>query len=193
MRTSHLASLVAFTFVIGCSPPKQTTVNQTSAAVSLPVEQGGWSLSYGEINPPCSTQGNGLIDNPIIASFNTGVSTGGGTGTQLDTAALNFGCECCTCVGYQKDFAVGSLNSDGWALTGYFHSQRSNDPFTVASMRIDLISGGTEVGNVTLAGEQRTNNCVGGSERTIVVSDPGTFSLRLSSISPNTSFDTLRI
>ncbi len=178
--------------LVGCAGPPPPPGSQSQGVVSLPVEQDGWAHTFGEATASCSSQG--LLDNPIVLSFNTGVPTGGGNGAQLQTGALFFGCECCACNGYQKDFFVGPINSDGWALTGWFHAARSDDPFTVASMRIDLLANGNEVGHATYAAEQRANNnCRPVNESDRVLSNGGTFVIKLSTIAAGTQLDTIRV
>jgi len=146
-----------------------------------------WTLDAGEINPPCKPA------NPFEKKF-VAVLTPGGKGVERECAAR--GVSCCTCTRRSKSFPLHTvLNTSNSHIRGYFVTRRgAKDPYSLASMRIDLYRKGVEVAKRLYAEENRpNNNCAGSSELPAALLLPPLFNVALSSIAPGIQFDEVRI
>ena len=117
----------------GCGQrdPEEVAVLRSAAltTINLPVQGVFWSGSFGEATAACNPA------NPVETFFGTE-----GSGVRMSNATIPFGCLCCGCVARVHDYPLGQvLNSNDARLQGFFDADRSNDPFTVASLGVDLI------------------------------------------------------
>jgi len=157
--------------------------------LKLPLGPAGtWTKDPGEINQACSPP------NPFELSFVDFASVGlRGDGVALKGQSNSVAC--CTCTRRTKSFPLGAvLNTNGWRLVGDFYADRGpNDPYSLASMQIDLFRSGSRVAQAVFAGENRPNNNCAQPGPAIILPTAGDFTILLSSISPNTQFDQITI
>jgi hypothetical protein len=130
-----------------------------------------WTPNGGSMNPVCAPAAN-----PEEQSFVDVAS-----GVEL-TAASNQEM-CCTCTARSRVFKVGTTPVAGTRLMGTFAAGRGvHDTWSVASMRVTLKQGGSEIARRVFAQENRQNdNCVGSSELPETVL-PDVFDIDLSSM-----------
>ncbi len=131
-----------------------------------------WNLNVG-----ASTGGVCHPLNPMELNF-LDLPTGGGPGVWMASSSNTFGC--CSCIRRSREYPLGfALNTvtSGPRLQGFYDASRGlGDTFSIASIRVELVSTGFVAATQVFATEIRpNNNCAAGGPVTLLPSGTLTF------------------
>jgi WD40 repeat protein len=138
-----------------------------------------WTRDSGDpaLGPGCNPP------NPKEDGFGTTL-TPSGTGLLFGSASNT--ADCCKCVRRGTTIRLPApVTNKGLLLQGSFTATRgARDPYSVGSVRVDLLSKKALVGSVTLVAEHReNNNCFGLPSKEVILKSGAPFSISLQSMS----------
>jgi hypothetical protein len=156
------------------------TVNQRPGDILLELPPpAAWTRDSGDpaLGPGCSPP------NPSESAFGTAALP---WGTALRFASASNTADCCKCVRRGTTVRLPApVTNKGLLLQGSFTATRGpRDPYSVGSVRVDLLSKKALVGSVTLVAEHReNNNCFGLPSKEVILKSGAPFSISLQSMS----------
>ncbi len=163
-----------------------------SAIIPLPLQSAA-DPDWIKVVPPGSG-GECMPLNPDVTSFVDIDSPDLDPGVRIDCASTTSAC--CTCIAEAKPFVLGSPLSTATThfTASWFSADRGpDDPFSVASLSLVLVSGVTPVASGIFVAEMRpNNNCKGAyPPPEHLVPNDGPIDIPLSILAPAASFDAI--
>lgn len=156
----------------------EITEGSRSGVIPLDLSPADWAQDLGDPSggPGCTPP------NPVERSFGA-VATPAGTGISLTSVSNT--AMCCKCIRRGKSIRIPPVKNRNTLLQGWFSAARgASDPYSLGSIRVDLLSNNARVGTATFAAEHRpNNNCVGEPGKEIILESGAPFSIPLQSLS----------